>query len=104
MCPQEKWKLLPAFLQLRGLVKQHIDSYNYFLTVELKQILMANQKVRESETRSAHAAAIDHAVVTRPLRCRPTDADDPIRSAPPLPPRRRHFVPLCSLCPSIGSL
>jgi len=44
---QEKWKLLPAFLQLRGLVKQHIDSYNYFLTVELKQILMANQKVGE---------------------------------------------------------
>ncbi len=37
--------MLPAFLQLRGLVKQHIDSYNYFLTVELKQILLANQKV-----------------------------------------------------------
>lgn len=42
---QDKWKLLPAFLQLRGLVKQHIDSYNYFLQVELKQIMMANQKV-----------------------------------------------------------
>ena len=37
--------MLPAFLQLRGLVKQHIDSYNYFLTVELQQILLANQKV-----------------------------------------------------------
>ena len=23
--PQDKWKLLPAFLQVRGLVKQHID-------------------------------------------------------------------------------
>lgn len=43
---QDKWQLLPAFLQLRGLVKQHIDSYNYFIQVELKQILMANQKVQ----------------------------------------------------------
>ena len=55
VCFQEKWKLLPAFLQLRGLVKQHIDSYNYFLTVELKQILMANQKV------STHAETTESA-------------------------------------------
>lgn len=26
-------------------MKQHIDSYNYFVTTELKQILLANQKV-----------------------------------------------------------
>jgi DNA-directed RNA polymerase III subunit RPC2 len=42
---EEKWKLLPAFLQLRGLVKQHIDSYNYFIQTEMKQIMLANQKV-----------------------------------------------------------
>jgi DNA-directed RNA polymerase beta subunit len=47
--------LLPAFLQLRGLVKQHIDSYNYFINVELKQILMANQKVSNRRyPRTAH--------------------------------------------------
>jgi hypothetical protein len=42
---QDKWKLLPAFLKVRGLVKQHIDSYNYFVNVEIKKILLANQKV-----------------------------------------------------------
>lgn len=35
----EKWKLVPAFLRLRGLVKQHIDSYNYFINVDLKKII-----------------------------------------------------------------
>jgi DNA-directed RNA polymerase III subunit RPC2 len=30
---------------VRGLVKQHIDSYNYFVNVEIKKILLANQKV-----------------------------------------------------------
>jgi len=34
---QEKWKLLPAFLSVRGLVKQHIDSYNYFVDVEVSR-------------------------------------------------------------------
>jgi len=34
-CRQEKWKLLPAFLSVRGLVKQHIDSYNHFVNVEV---------------------------------------------------------------------
>ena len=26
---EDKWTLLPAFLRVRGLVKQHIDSYNW---------------------------------------------------------------------------
>ena len=26
---EDKWKLVPSFLRLRGLVKQHIDSFNY---------------------------------------------------------------------------
>lgn len=42
---EEKWKLLPAFLKIKGLVKQHIDSFNYFINVEIKKIVMANQKV-----------------------------------------------------------
>ncbi|CEM00582.1 unnamed protein product [Vitrella brassicaformis CCMP3155] len=37
----EKWNLLPAFLQARGLVKQHIDSYNHFVNVEMKEIVRA---------------------------------------------------------------
>ena len=38
---EEKWKLVPAFLRLRGLVKQHIDSFNYFLNVEMRRIVTA---------------------------------------------------------------
>lgn len=42
---QEKWKLVPAFLKVKGLVKQHIDSFNYFINVEIKKIVDANNKV-----------------------------------------------------------
>ncbi|KAF1329291.1 DNA-directed RNA polymerase iii subunit, partial [Globisporangium splendens] len=45
---KDKWKLLPYFLQLRGLVKQHIDSFNYFTNVDMKNIVRAkaNNMVR----------------------------------------------------------
>ncbi|KAF2840277.1 DNA-directed rna polymeras-like protein III subunit [Patellaria atrata CBS 101060] len=43
---RDKWNLLPAFLKVKGLVKQHIDSFNYFVDVELKNIVKANQYVR----------------------------------------------------------
>lgn len=43
---KEKWKLLPAFLKVRGLVKQHIDSYNYLINEEIKKILEANKLVK----------------------------------------------------------
>jgi DNA-directed RNA polymerase III subunit RPC2 len=36
---------VPAFLQTKGLVKQHIDSYNYFLETDIKHILHANSRV-----------------------------------------------------------
>eukprot|EP01114_Cavostelium_apophysatum_P020204 TRINITY_DN6708_c0_g1_i4.p1 TRINITY_DN6708_c0_g1~~TRINITY_DN6708_c0_g1_i4.p1 ORF type:complete len:1163 (+),score=317.41 TRINITY_DN6708_c0_g1_i4:32-3520(+) len=42
---EEKWKLLPAFLKVKGLVKQHIDSFNYFINTEIKKIVKANEKV-----------------------------------------------------------
>ena len=38
----EKWKLVPAFLRLRGLTKQHIDSFNYFVNVDMKRMVAAN--------------------------------------------------------------
>ena len=43
---QDKWNLLPAFLKVKGLVKQHIDSFNYFIDIELKKILRANEWIR----------------------------------------------------------
>ena len=42
---QDKWKLLPAFLKVRGLVKQHIDSFNYFINTEIKKIVRANDMI-----------------------------------------------------------
>ena len=42
---KEKWRLLPAFLQVRGLVKQHVDSFNHLVDIEIKQIVKANEKV-----------------------------------------------------------
>lgn len=42
---KDKWKLVPAFLQIKGLVRQHIDSYNYFVNVDIKNIVRANDKV-----------------------------------------------------------
>eukprot|EP00923_Selenidium_pygospionis_P019802 GHVN01034482.1.p1 GENE.GHVN01034482.1~~GHVN01034482.1.p1 ORF type:complete len:1175 (+),score=167.39 GHVN01034482.1:2013-5537(+) len=38
---KDKWTLLPAFLKAKGLVKQHIDSYNYFVQTEMRQIIRA---------------------------------------------------------------
>lgn len=42
---RDKWNLLPAFLKVKGLVKQHIDSFNYLLEVELKQVVKTNRTV-----------------------------------------------------------
>lgn len=32
-------------MEIKGLVKQHIDSFNYFINVEIKKIVQANEKV-----------------------------------------------------------
>ncbi|CAH2353827.1 DNA-directed RNA polymerase III subunit RPC2 [[Candida] railenensis] len=42
---KDKWNLLPAFLKVKGLVKQHLDSFNYFVDVDLKKIIKANELV-----------------------------------------------------------
>lgn len=45
---EEKWKLLPHFLRMRGLMRQHIDSFDYFVNVEIKKIVNAqsNREIR----------------------------------------------------------
>lgn len=43
---EDKWKLLPAFLSVRGVVRQHIESYNHFILTEMKQIMKANDIIR----------------------------------------------------------
>ncbi|KAH7650078.1 DNA-directed RNA polymerase beta subunit [Cryptosporidium bovis] len=39
---KDKWRLLPHFLKTEGLVKHHIDSYNYFVSTEIQSIVRAN--------------------------------------------------------------
>ena len=43
---RDKWNLLPAFLKVKGLVKQHIDSFNHFVDVELKKIIEADPEIQ----------------------------------------------------------
>ncbi|KAJ5542410.1 hypothetical protein N7535_004830 [Penicillium sp. DV-2018c] len=43
---KDKWNLLPAFLKVKGLVKQHIDSYNYFVEVQMKKIVESSSTIR----------------------------------------------------------
>lgn len=33
---KDKYELLPHFLKMRGLVRQHIDSFNYLINEEIK--------------------------------------------------------------------
>ena len=42
---------MPAFLRLRGLVKQHIDSFNYFINIEIKKIVQANSLITMTDER-----------------------------------------------------
>ncbi|XP_044750758.1 DNA-directed RNA polymerase III subunit RPC2 [Coccinella septempunctata] len=41
----DKSKLVTSFLRVKGLVKQHIDSFDYFITNDIKKIVQANSKV-----------------------------------------------------------
>ena len=34
---EDKWLLLPAYLQVKGLVKQHIDSFNYLSLIHISE-------------------------------------------------------------------
>lgn len=36
---KDKYELLPHFLKMRGLVRQHIDSFNYLVNEEIKVML-----------------------------------------------------------------
>lgn len=45
----EKWRMVPYFLKFRGLLKNHTDSFNYFLDVDIKKIIEANKFVRTDE-------------------------------------------------------
>lgn len=45
---EDKFELLPAFLKVRGLVRQHIDSFNYLINEDIQKIIRA--KANETVT------------------------------------------------------
>ncbi|WVQ99768.1 hypothetical protein IAU59_006910 [Kwoniella sp. CBS 9459] len=84
---EDKWELLPAFLKVKGLVKQHLDSFNYFVNVDIKAILAANSHVvsdinpyyyiRYTDIRVGRPQRHDTnqvANVLTPMECRLTDS------------------------------
>ena len=42
---EEKWKMVPAFLAVKGLVKNNIHSFNYLINEDIKNIVMCNEKI-----------------------------------------------------------
>ncbi|ODA81034.1 hypothetical protein RJ55_03996 [Drechmeria coniospora] len=64
---EDKFQLLPAFLKVKGLVKQHIDSYNFFVEHEIKDIVRANRTIR-SDVDSNFWLEITDIRVDRPRR------------------------------------
>ncbi|PHU06111.1 hypothetical protein BC332_26933 [Capsicum chinense] len=44
----DKYQLIPEFLKVRGLVKQRLDSFNYFVKTEIKKIVRANNEIRST--------------------------------------------------------
>ncbi|KAL1547602.1 DNA-directed RNA polymerase III subunit 2 [Salvia divinorum] len=44
----DKFKLVPEFLKVRGLVKQHLDSFNFFVRTGIKKIVQANNLITYS--------------------------------------------------------
>lgn len=64
---QDKWELLPAFLKVKGLVKQHLDSFNYFVHTDIKAILHANSLV-VSDANPRYYIRYTDIRIGRPLR------------------------------------
>ncbi|MFH4983624.1 hypothetical protein AB6A40_010333 [Gnathostoma spinigerum] len=56
---QDKWALVPAFLQVRGLVKQHIASFDYFVNEDIKHIMRANAKMTSDANPSFYLKYLD---------------------------------------------
>lgn len=48
---KDKWRVLPHFLNCRSLMRQHIDSFDYFVNIEMKEIV---QSPSACEIRSEH--------------------------------------------------
>ncbi|CAO2039776.1 unnamed protein product, partial [Urochloa humidicola] len=50
----DKFALLPAFLKVRGLVKEHINSFDYFINKGIKDIVLANNRIEAQDKPSIY--------------------------------------------------
>lgn len=55
----DKFQLVPEFLKVRGLVRQHLDSFNYFVNTEIKKIVKANDRIESSTDPSIYLRFLD---------------------------------------------
>ena len=51
---KDKWLLIPEYLRVKGLVRQHIESYNHFLTHQIAKIIETNNEVKSKPKEKAH--------------------------------------------------
>ncbi|KAK1388649.1 hypothetical protein POM88_016827 [Heracleum sosnowskyi] len=66
----DKFQLLLEFLKVRGLVKQHLDSFNYFVRTGMKNIMHANKEIRYTVDKNVY---LRYKSVRIALRCRLSD-------------------------------
>ncbi|OLY85630.1 DNA-directed RNA polymerase III subunit RPC2 [Smittium mucronatum] len=74
---KDKWELVPSFLRVKGLIKQHTDSFNYFVDVDLQKIIEAddiitsdvdpNFYLKYTGIRVGMAERVDSEVISSPL-------------------------------------
>ncbi|XP_021756496.1 DNA-directed RNA polymerase III subunit 2-like [Chenopodium quinoa] len=55
----DKFQLIPEFLKMRGLVKEHLDSYNYFISTGIKKIVRVNNEIRSNVDRGIYLKFLD---------------------------------------------
>lgn len=46
---KDKWGVLPDFLKMRGVASQHIESFNYLIHTEIRNIVRANEKITSDQ-------------------------------------------------------
>ncbi|KAK1388644.1 hypothetical protein POM88_016822 [Heracleum sosnowskyi] len=66
----DKFQFLLEFLKVRGLVKQHLDSFNYFVRTGMKNIMRANKEIRSTVDKNVY---LRYKSVRIALRCRLSD-------------------------------
>ncbi|XP_047306154.1 DNA-directed RNA polymerase III subunit 2-like [Impatiens glandulifera] len=80
----DKYKLIPEYLQRRGLAKEQLHSYNYFINIGIKKIVQANDRIVSKADPSVSLRYtdiwIDEKTMLKPKSCRLSDAtyDAPI--------------------------